>query len=106
MPTSQLRSLIQSNEKGRVYKSLYGNLLDRISIKDSVIAVKDSIITEYKVKDAFYISKDAIRDSQIANYQQQLKVSDKSLRKQKRKTFVVAALGTLLSGMITFFAIQ
>ena len=88
-----------------MYKALYINAKGQIAFLETIVKTKDSVIQDFKEKEALEFSRNMIRKSQIANYEQQLKLRDKSLTRQKRKTFIVAALGTLVSGAVTYLAI-
>lgn len=60
-----------------------------IAFKDSVIVVKDDIIDNLE-------RTDSLSEEKAALYREQLNLTEKQLKRQKRKIFIVGGIGVLV----------
>lgn len=110
-PVSKLRVWISGYEENKTNKQLLANALAQISLLKYDIEKADSIIfilraeifQQQKISES-YKDEMATKDNAFELLKMQVKSANKSLRRQKRKTFAAVVGGILATGATFYFS--
>lgn len=101
LPKKVLKHVIKDIELGDYYYKQWDISKSTINLQNQQLELKDSVITQYKLKDNIYLHM-LKNDSLIYNQQDILiKIDQKTIQGLKRKqTFIEIIGGAIISGLV------